>query len=145
MAFNLRYVHMLLLRMVADVMQVMNNIKCGIYCFYICPKFNSWLPMSLRQIRSFFCQTTLCCYLQSFHSINKYHCADCRLVWGSDDGKWRTAVVGRNNANCSCMCVCVGVCLNVWVYVYVCECVCVCVGTVKCVFIYKTQKVQMSL
>jgi len=26
---------MLVLRMVADVMQGMNNIKCGIYCFYV--------------------------------------------------------------------------------------------------------------
>jgi hypothetical protein len=26
---------MLALRMVADLMQVMNNIKCGIYCFYV--------------------------------------------------------------------------------------------------------------
>jgi len=35
MPFNICYVHMLLLRMVADVMQVMNSIKCGIYCFYV--------------------------------------------------------------------------------------------------------------
>ena len=35
MAFNVCYVHMLVLRMVADVTQVMNSIKCGIYCFYV--------------------------------------------------------------------------------------------------------------
>jgi hypothetical protein len=34
-AFNLCYVHMLVLRMMADVMQVMNNIKLGIYSFYV--------------------------------------------------------------------------------------------------------------
>ena len=34
-SFSLCYVHMLVLRMVADVMQVMNNIKCGIYSFYV--------------------------------------------------------------------------------------------------------------
>ena len=33
--FNLCYVHMLVLRMVADGMQVMNNIKCGIYSFCV--------------------------------------------------------------------------------------------------------------
>jgi hypothetical protein len=35
MAFSLCYVHMLVLRVVADGMQVMNNIKCGIYSFYV--------------------------------------------------------------------------------------------------------------
>ena len=35
MPFNLCYVHMLVLRMVADGMHVINNIKCGIYSFYV--------------------------------------------------------------------------------------------------------------
>ena len=35
MAFNLCYVHMLVLRTVAEAMQVMNNIKFGIYSFYV--------------------------------------------------------------------------------------------------------------
>jgi len=35
MAFSLCYVHMLLLRMVAEGMQVMNYIECGIYSFYV--------------------------------------------------------------------------------------------------------------
>jgi len=35
MPFSLYYVHMLVLRMVADGMQVMNNIKWGIYRFYV--------------------------------------------------------------------------------------------------------------
>jgi hypothetical protein len=33
--FNICSVHMLVLRMVVDGMQVMNNIKCGIYSFYV--------------------------------------------------------------------------------------------------------------
>jgi len=35
MAFNLPVCYVLVLRMVTDGMQVMNNIKCGIYSFYI--------------------------------------------------------------------------------------------------------------
>jgi len=35
-AFSLCYVHMLLLRMLADGMQVIYNIKCGIYSFIVC-------------------------------------------------------------------------------------------------------------
>jgi len=35
MSFNLCYVLTLLLQMMADVMQVMNIIKCGIYSFYV--------------------------------------------------------------------------------------------------------------
>ena len=33
--FNLCYVLMLVLGMVAEVMQVIDNIKCGIYTFYV--------------------------------------------------------------------------------------------------------------
>jgi hypothetical protein len=35
MAFNLCYVITLLLQMMADIMQVMDIIKCGIYSFYV--------------------------------------------------------------------------------------------------------------
>ena len=35
MAFSLCSVHMLVLRTVADGMQVMNSIKCWIYSFYV--------------------------------------------------------------------------------------------------------------
>jgi hypothetical protein len=35
MPFNLRYVQLLVLEMVAGGLQVMNNIKCGIYSFYV--------------------------------------------------------------------------------------------------------------
>ena len=35
MTFKFCYVHMLVLRMMADVKQLMNNIKSGIYSFYV--------------------------------------------------------------------------------------------------------------
>jgi hypothetical protein len=60
------------------------------------------------------------------------HCADCQLAWRSDNGKWRTVVVGQNDVNWCYVCV-----LCVWV----CECVCVVgVSTVNGVFIYKAHK-----
>jgi len=58
------------------------------------------------------------------------HCADGKLAWQSDEGKWKKVVVEQNRVN--------------WCYVWVCVCVsgCVCMslGTVKGVFIYRTQK-----
>jgi len=89
MAFNLCYVHMLVLRMVADVMQVMNNIKCGIYCFYVRHILTVGFPRHCAKYGHYFIRQ-LCCHLLSVHSIKMAHCADRQLVWRSDDGKWRT-------------------------------------------------------
>jgi hypothetical protein len=49
------------------------------------------------------------------------HCADRQLAWRSDNGKWRTVVVGQNGVNWSYVCVWGG-------------------GTVNGVFICRVQK-----
>ena len=49
MVFNLCYVHMLLLRMVADVMQGTNNIKSGIYRFYVLHNLTVGFPRHCAQ------------------------------------------------------------------------------------------------
>jgi hypothetical protein len=45
--FCLRYLQLLVLRMVADGMQVMDNIKCGIYSFYVRHKLTVCFPSQL--------------------------------------------------------------------------------------------------
>jgi hypothetical protein len=54
MAFNLCYVQMLVLRMVAEVMQVMNNIKCGIYSFYVRHNLTVGFPPHCAQYGHYF-------------------------------------------------------------------------------------------
>ena len=54
MDFNLCYVHMLVLQMVAEVMQVMNNIKYGIYSFYVCHNLTVCFPRHCAQYSHYF-------------------------------------------------------------------------------------------
>jgi hypothetical protein len=86
--------------------------------FLCSPQFNSWFCTSLRSTRSLFYQTTLGCHLLSVYSINMARSADRPKAQRSDDGNWRTVVVGRNNI------------------ISLLELV----GTISDAFIYKTQK-----
>ena len=54
MPFNLCYVHLLVLRMVADGMQLMNNIKCGFYSFYVRHNLSVGFPHHYAQYGHYF-------------------------------------------------------------------------------------------
>jgi len=54
MAFSLCYVHMLVLRMVAGGMQVIDNIKCGIYSFYVRHNLTVGFPRHCAQYGHYF-------------------------------------------------------------------------------------------
>jgi hypothetical protein len=52
--FSLCYVHMLVLQVVADGRQVMNNIKCGIYSFYVRHNLTVGFPRHCAQYGHYF-------------------------------------------------------------------------------------------
>ena len=54
MHFNLCYVHLSVLRMVAYGMQVMNNIKCEIYRFYVRHNLTVGFPRHYAQYGHYF-------------------------------------------------------------------------------------------
>jgi hypothetical protein len=54
MLFSLRYVQLLVLRLVADGMQVMDNIKCGVYSFYVRQNLTVDFPRHCDQYGHYF-------------------------------------------------------------------------------------------
>ena len=106
-------------------MQVMDIIKCGIYSFYVQLNLTVGFLRHCTQYPYYFIRQLYCCHLLSFHVINMVHSAVRPLVWRSVNGKWRTLVLDKGKVSD---------------LIYACVCVCVCVGTIKCVFIYRTQK-----
>jgi hypothetical protein len=65
MDFNLCSVHMLVFRMVADGIEVMNNIKLCIYCFYVSHNLTVGLPRHSAQYGLYFIRqmsVATCCH-----------------------------------------------------------------------------------
>ena len=92
MPFNLCYVHMLVLRVVADVMQVMSNIECGVYSFYVRHNLTVGFLRHNAQYCHYFIRplsAATCCQftLLTWTTVLTVNCADRQLEWRSDDGK----------------------------------------------------------
>ena len=87
MPFNLCYVRMLLLRMVADGMQVMNNIECGIYSFYVHKNLTVCFPHHSALYFHYFIRQLSAATCCQFTVNNMAHYAVRQLAWRSEDGK----------------------------------------------------------
>ena len=114
------YVHMLVFRMVADVMRVMNNIKCEICSFYVRHNLTVGFPRQCAQYSHYFIRQLSAASCCQFTVLTWPTVPTANWRWEvttESDERWLWDKIMITGLMCVCVCI----------YVCVCVCVCVCV------------------